>query len=1066
MNVNRAPWRRGVILVAAIILAVLVFGSLAALAVAAPGSPSLQKYTGVVTQPSSLLPGHDARAAQHAGSADAAAVRVTGGAGTGHISGRITNAAGGAGLADIEVVILDADGEEIVITSTDAGGYYDVSNLPNVPVYVQTFNDLGYVNEYYPNAVAAGSHDFTGATALDLAAQATRTNIDIALTMGRTISGKVTKSTGGNLEDVYVDVYGLDGTYFSTGVTDGSGNYTVIGLPSGTYYVATMNFDGYIDEWYRNVVYVTHPDGAGATAVNVTSANASSINIALALGKTISGTVTNGSTGIDGAYVEAYDLAGNFSGQGEADPETGAYSITGLPAGQYRIATNNDSGYIDEWYNNVPVLMDIDGSSATTITISSSNATAKNFVLAMGRELAGEVTATDGGAGLEDIQVRLQSPTLGWQLYTSTDETGAYTFSGLPAAADYYVNTANGYDYIDEWYNNDPVPGDIFGDKGADTIDLTSASIHTIDFSLDKGYVIQGSVIDSVTSGALADPGMLVMVYNSAGDLVADNYIGDGYTAYTTWALPGSTTYYVAVEDFDGGDYRAEWFNDKKSSDYDRASATAVPIASAHVTGINFAMDGMNVYDQTNSHIVYSGAYTTYASAPSYGSSYARLSATGSSATIYFNGIRLDWVAMKGTTTGAAKVYVDDVLQDPVNLAASAAAYQQKVFSTGELPRGLHKVKIEWNATSGKFVTLDAVKIDGAIADAPPTVTSITPNGGRLTGGTAVSITGTALFGGMVTFDGLPAGGVSINANGTQLNCIAPAHAAGPVTVQVTTDFGSAFTTYTYADAPELTRYDQTNTNIVKSGTWTNYTSAGSHGSSYGRSSTAGASATVWFTGTQIGYVAFKGTTTGKADVYIDNVKMNPAPIDLYSATPAYQQPVWTSATLAPGLHSFKVVRSAASASGKYVTLDAVDIAGEIVAPPTRYQQNNTNIAYSAGWTTFSTSGASGSSYARANAAGSNVTITFSGTRLEWIATKGTTTGWADVYVDDVLVTPSHIDLRAAGATYQVTVWSSGTLTDGVHTVSIVRNDLSSAAGQYITLDAVDIWGTIHAPLP
>ena len=35
MNVRRAPWRRGAILVAALILAILVFGSLAAAAVAA-----------------------------------------------------------------------------------------------------------------------------------------------------------------------------------------------------------------------------------------------------------------------------------------------------------------------------------------------------------------------------------------------------------------------------------------------------------------------------------------------------------------------------------------------------------------------------------------------------------------------------------------------------------------------------------------------------------------------------------------------------------------------------------------------------------------------------------------------------------------------------------------------------------------------------------------------------------------------------------------------------------------------------------------------------------------------
>jgi hypothetical protein len=41
-----------------------------------------------------------------------------------------------------------------------------------------------------------------------------------------------------------------------------------------------------------------------------------------------------------------------------------------------------------------------------------------------------------------------------------------------------------------------------------------------------------------------------------------------------------------------------------------------------------------------------------------------------------------------------------------------------------------------------------------------------------------------------------------------------------------------------------------------------------------------------------------------------------------------------------------------------------------------------------------------------------------------------------------------------------VKIWSTATLTNGVHTVRIVRST-ASATGEYLTLDAVDIWGTI-----
>jgi hypothetical protein len=71
---------------------------------------------------------------------------------------------------------------------------------------------------------------------------------------------------------------------------------------------------------------------------------------------------------------------------------------------------------------------------------------------------------------------------------------------------------------------------------------------------------------------------------------------------------------------------------------------------------------------------------------------------------------------------------------------------------------------------------------------------------------------------------------------------------------------------------------------------------------------------------------------------------------------------------------------------------------------------------------------------------------------------KGTTTGKADVYLDGVF--QKTIDLRAAKATYQVDLWSTGTLLDGPHTVKIVRST-SSAAGQFVTIDAVDVRGTL-----
>ena len=51
------------------------------------------------------------------------------------------------------------------------------------------------------------------------------------------------------------------------------------------------------------------------------------------------------------------------------------------------------------------------------------------------------------------------------------------------------------------------------------------------------------------------------------------------------------------------------------------------------------------------------------------------------------------------------------------------------------------------------------------------------------------------------------------------------------------------------------------------------------------------ASATIWFTGTQLDYIAMKGTTTGYAEIWVDGVKVTgTSPINLYASPAVYQR--------------------------------------------------------------------------------------------------------------------------------------------------------------------------------
>ena len=216
----------------------------------------------------------------------------------GRISGRVTDS-NGVGLPDvmIDVVALAPELQSIADASTDASGFYAVYGLPNEQFYVATMNRDGYVDEWYDDVPAADNYDGTGAALIDLTATRIRSNVDFVLERGRTISGKVTDSSGKG-------IYGLPVAAVTEDVTAGvaleytaaDGTYTLVGLAPGRYLVSVQNAEGFIDEWYENVIYAGNPDGTGATPVDVTPANATGIDFSLEVGHSISGHVYIGRT--------------------------------------------------------------------------------------------------------------------------------------------------------------------------------------------------------------------------------------------------------------------------------------------------------------------------------------------------------------------------------------------------------------------------------------------------------------------------------------------------------------------------------------------------------------------------------------------------------------------------------------------------------------------------------------------------------------------------------------------------------------------------------------------------
>jgi SpoIID/LytB domain protein len=264
----------------------------------------------------------------------------------------------------------------------------------------------------------------------------------------------------------------------------------------------------------------------------------------------------------------------------------------------------------------------------------------------------------------------------------------------------------------------------------------------------------------------------------------------------------------------------------------------------------------------------------------------------------------------------------------------------------------------------------------------------------------------------------------------------------------------------TLVQAPTLTRYQQPDSRLAYVGPWTATSATSASGGSFRYINAAG-SVTVKFDGTYLAWIAKKSPAYGKAKVTLDSNA--PVTVDLYSAGTLYQQKAWDTGPLDAGIHTVRIEwtgTKSASASAANISVDAFDVAGTLLlaSATTRYEQTDSHLAYAGTWYTFSTSGASAGSYKRANAGGASVTITFDGSYLAWIATKGTTLGKAFVSLDGKAAV--SINLAASKVAYQQKVWNTGTLSSGVHTVKIWW-DPSNISGKYISVDAFEVIGSL-----
>lgn len=569
---------------------------------------------------------------------------------------------------------------------------------------------------------------------------------------------------------------------------------------------------------------------------------------------------------------------------------------------------------------------------------------------------------------------------------------------------------------------------------------------------------------------------------------------------------------------------RLSWTGTKNAA----ASGTYINIDAMRITGS--LLQGPARVDDADSRIACFGTWTSWSHPSLAGGSYRYGMGSGTSALIRFNGTRLDVLGRTGPEFGQAKVTVDGVASI-VDFYVPETRYQQPVFSTGELAEGDHTITIEWTgdknaAATGTYLCLDALDVVGTLLPVPGTTAEqgdpLISRGGSWTtttdagssggsyawtnsvgGSSYVSFTGrtislSAVRGpdrgiAEVYLDGVLTAAVDLYSptvlRGTawsygtlsegdhtllvrwsgRKNPRATAHAVTVDAYRVTGSFKQATTPPVYPY-----RFEDDDTRISYAGAWTVGGASGLSGGQYRWTGAIRGAALIAFEGTSLTWLTATGPLHGLARVTVDGTTAHD--VNLYAAVQRYQQPVWSTGTLASGRHTVLIEWTGQKdplAGGAFVGLDAVQTdgvllqAGQVPLPlgMSRVDQAHPNVTFTGAWSSEQSAAYVGGTQVVSRNFDGNVQIAIDGSRIDWFTTLAPTCGMARIYLDGLY--QKTVDLYSPTYQFQQFVYSTGELPSGRHILRIewAGTHNANSTDYYLCLDGFDIRGTlVRAP--
>ena len=398
----------------------------------------------------------------------------------GSITGQVTDAATGAPLKNIDIIVLPRGGTSDVNARyglSDASGLYVVQGLPTGSYVALASRGLtNYTGEVFDNVLCtggcSGDNAQKGGTAIAVTVGNTTGGVNFALSTGSRITGTITSSvTGLPLPAVFVWAFrrvGLDFTLVGAGFTLSAGQYSIAGLPPGTYFLQT-NTTQSLNETFRDLPCPAPCSRAGAALgepiVLSGEPAVSDKDFQLDRGASVAGTVTT-SAGVPLAEiaVEVHRQVGPTTELVAATTSafSGAYLIAGLTPGPYLLIAR-DRGphiFVDELFGGLqcPACAGAEILGGTTVVIPGGlGTTGRDFVLDPASRIAGRVTDVASGAPLANVAVNVY--TSGGAAHpvgtATTGVDGSYEVRGLPAAT-HFASTANAPRHLNEIFNDVP----------------------------------------------------------------------------------------------------------------------------------------------------------------------------------------------------------------------------------------------------------------------------------------------------------------------------------------------------------------------------------------------------------------------------------------------------------------------------------------------------------------------------------------------------------------------------------------------------------------------------------